>query len=62
MIPEGTAQRDFGLESPGSVQVETRIGAASLIAGQLPLALHPTDTTALKVTAPPEPRRVWWAG
>jgi hypothetical protein len=58
VIPEGTAGRDFGLGAPGSVQVETRIGAASLIAGQLPLALSPTDPTLLKVRAPPEPRRV----
>jgi ABC-type antimicrobial peptide transport system permease subunit len=58
VIPEGTATRDFGLAAPGTVEVETRIGAASLIAGQLPLALSPTDPTLLKVTAPPEPRRV----
>jgi ABC-type antimicrobial peptide transport system permease subunit len=58
VIPEGTASRDFGLSAPGSVQVETRIGAANLIAGQLPLALNPSDPAALKVSAPPEPRRV----
>lgn len=58
VIPEGTAERDFALNAPGSVQIETRIGAANLIAGQLPLALSPTDQAALKVTAPPEPRRV----
>lgn len=58
VIPEGTAGRDFGLEGPGSVQVETRIGAAALIAEQLPLALSPNDPALLKVTAPPEPRRV----
>ena len=58
VIPEGAAMRDFGLGAPGSVQIETRIGAASLIASQLPLALSPTDPTLLKVTAPPEPRRV----
>ena len=58
VIPEGAAGRDFGLAAPGSVQIETRIGAASLIASQLPLALSPTDPTLLKVTAPPEPRRV----
>jgi ABC-type antimicrobial peptide transport system permease subunit len=58
IIPEGTATHDFGLEAPGSVQVETRVGAAGLIAGQLPLALNPSDPAALKVTAPPEPRRV----
>jgi ABC-type antimicrobial peptide transport system permease subunit len=58
VIPEGTAERDFGLGGPSSAQVETRIGAASLIASQLPLALSPTDPTLLKVNAPPEPRRV----
>ncbi|MGD9704163.1 MAG: ABC transporter permease [Acidimicrobiia bacterium] len=58
IIPEGTAQREFNLFAPGSVQVETRIGAATQIAGQLPLALSPADTSLLKVVAPPEPRRV----
>ncbi|HKN39310.1 MAG TPA: ABC transporter permease [Acidimicrobiia bacterium] len=58
VIPEGTATRDFGLAAPASVQIETRIGGAGLIASQLPLALSPTDPTLLKVTAPPEPRRV----
>ena len=41
VIPEGTAQREFGLTAPGSVQVETRIGAASVIAGQLPARAQP---------------------
>jgi hypothetical protein len=58
VIPEGTARREFGLAAPGSVQVETRIGAAGVIAQQLPLALSPSDPSVLKVTAPPEPRRV----
>ncbi len=57
IIPEGTAQQEFGLGAPGSVQVETRIGAAQVIADQLPLALDPADPSALKVVAPPEPRR-----
>jgi ABC-type antimicrobial peptide transport system permease subunit len=58
LIPEGTARREYNLLAPGSVQVETRIGAATLIASQLPLALSPADPSALKVAAPPEPRRV----
>jgi ABC-type lipoprotein release transport system permease subunit len=57
VIPEGTAQQEFETAAPGSVQVETRIGAASLIASQLPLALSPADPSVLKVAAPPEPRR-----
>jgi macrolide transport system ATP-binding/permease protein len=58
IIPEGTARREFELSAPTSVQVETQIGAAGLIAGQLPLALNPTDPALLKVAAPPEPKRV----
>jgi macrolide transport system ATP-binding/permease protein len=58
IIPEGTARRDFGLVGPGTVVVETRIGAAYLIAGQAPDALRPDDPRALKVEAPQEPRRL----
>ena len=58
IIPEGTARRELGLASPSSVQIETRVGAAGVIANQLPLALSPADPTLLKVVAPPEPRRV----
>lgn len=58
IIPEGSAQRDFGLAGPGSVIVETRIGAASLIAHQTPLALRPDNLSVLKLEVPPEPKRV----
>jgi ABC-type antimicrobial peptide transport system permease subunit len=58
IIPEGTARRDFGLRSPTTVQIETEIGAASLIAEQAAVALLPNQPSLLKVTAPPEPRRV----
>lgn len=58
IIPEGAARHDFGLEGPGSAIIETRIGAASLIARQIPLALRPDDTTTLKIEFPPEPQRV----
>lgn len=58
IIPEGTARRDFGLAGPGSVVVETRIGATSLIVQQTPLALRPDDPSVLKVEFPPEPQRV----
>jgi ABC-type antimicrobial peptide transport system permease subunit len=39
------------------VQVETRIGASSVVASQLPIALNPAEPKTLKVVAPPEPRR-----
>ena len=58
IIPEGTARHDFGLVGPGSVVVETRIGATGLIASQIPLALRPDDEGALKIDLAPEPRRV----
>ncbi len=58
IIPEGAARHDFGLEGPSSAIIETRIGAASLIARQIPLALRPDDTTTLKIEFPPEPQRV----
>ncbi|MBU0499105.1 MAG: ATP-binding cassette domain-containing protein [Gammaproteobacteria bacterium] len=58
IIPEGIARRDFGLEGPSSVIIETRIGAASLIAEQIPLALRPDNDSVLRVEFPPEPKRV----
>ncbi len=58
IIPEGTARREFGLVAPGTVQLETNVGAAPVIATEAPLAILPNDPTQLRVTAPPEPRRV----
>jgi macrolide transport system ATP-binding/permease protein len=58
IIPEGTARREFGLRGPGTLVVESRIGAASLIAQQAPLALRPEDPRTLRVQVPQEPRRV----
>jgi macrolide transport system ATP-binding/permease protein len=58
IIPEGTAQHDFGLAGPGAVVVETRIGAASLIVQQAPLALRPDNPRVLRIEVPPEPQRV----
>jgi len=58
IIPEGTARRSFGLAGPGTVVVETRIGAAYLIADQARLALRPDDPRVLKIEVPHEPRRV----
>jgi len=58
IIPEGTARHDFRLVGPGSVIVETQIGAAKLIAKQTPLALRPDKPSVLKIASPPEPQRV----
>ena len=58
IIPEGTARRYFGLVGPGTVVVETKIGAAYLIADQARPALRPDDPRLLRVQVPQEPRRV----
>lgn len=58
IIPEGTARRYFGLFGPGLVVVETKIGAATLIALQARAALRPDDPRTLRVQLPQEPRRV----
>jgi len=58
IIPAGTARRLFRLLGPDMVVVETKIGAASLIASQAQAALRPDDPRALRVQLPQEPRRV----
>jgi macrolide transport system ATP-binding/permease protein len=58
IIPEGTARQYFGLAGPGMVVVETKIGAAHLIASQARSALRPDNPRILKVEVPQEPKRV----
>lgn len=58
IIPEGTARHYFGLVGPGTVVVETKIGAAYLISDQATWALRPDDPRGLRVEVPLEPRRV----
>ncbi len=58
IVPEGTARRHYGLASPESVIVETKLGAASLLAWQSPLALDPADPSAFKIAVPEQPQRV----
>jgi macrolide transport system ATP-binding/permease protein len=57
IIPEGTARRDYHLSGPEFVEVETRIGAAKLVSQQIPLALRPDNSHAVKVASPAEPQR-----
>jgi macrolide transport system ATP-binding/permease protein len=58
LLPEGTARSIYGLRAPESVVVETRVGAASLLARQLPLALRPDAPTGLRVASPEQPQRL----
>jgi ABC-type lipoprotein release transport system permease subunit len=57
-IPEGTARREFNLGAPGSVQVETEVGAVELVVRQAPEALSPTNPAQLRVSAPPDPKKL----
>lgn len=58
IIPEGTARKYYRLAGPTTAVVETRIGAAYLIAEQARAALRPDEPRALRVQVPREPRRV----
>lgn len=51
IIPNQTAAKFYRLGAPGSVRIDTNIGAARLIARQTPLALDPVDPTRIQITA-----------
>lgn len=51
VIPDGTARAYFGLAAPQRVVVDTKLGAARLIASQAPVALSPNAPE--RVTAAP---------
>ncbi|WP_238334708.1 ABC transporter permease [Kribbella amoyensis] len=53
IMPNGTAQEAYGLESPDAVEIRTQVGAAQLIAGQAPVAIDPNNPGSLQVDAPP---------
>lgn len=59
IIPDTAARHDFGLPqvgNPAAMLVETDIGAAQVVAEQLPLALRWDLPEALRALAPPDPR------
>jgi macrolide transport system ATP-binding/permease protein len=58
IIPEGSARFLYQLRAPGSVVVETQIGAASLLSRQIPLVLRPDAPGGLKVASPEQPQRI----
>jgi macrolide transport system ATP-binding/permease protein len=57
-MPDGTARREYGLAAPGSVQIETEIGAVEVVARQAPIALSPSAPALLRVSAPPDPEQL----
>jgi ABC-type antimicrobial peptide transport system permease subunit len=58
IIPDGTARSVYKLEAPGTVHIDTDVGAAKLVASQAGIALDPNDPDRLSVSAPQEPKRV----
>lgn len=57
IVPEGTARALYHLRAPGSVVVETQVGAASMLSRQVPLVLRPDAPDGLKVVSPEDPQR-----
>lgn len=56
IIPEGTARALYRLKGPERLQVDTAVGAASLVASQIAPVLNPNDPGRLEVSSPPEPK------
>lgn len=59
IIPDTTALAEYGNPLPGTeaaqMLIQTKIGAAQLVAKQAPYALRPDFPTAFAVSAPPDP-------
>jgi macrolide transport system ATP-binding/permease protein len=55
IIPEGTARRVYEFTSTSTVQIEVEIGAASVVADQAAIAIHPSEPALLQVQKPAEP-------
>lgn len=55
IIPEGTARAVYEFNSTSTVQLDVEVGAASLIAEQAAVAVHPEEPGLLQVQKPPEP-------
>lgn len=58
-IPDQTALSIFGppsTDNAATMLIETKLGAADLIADQAPVALRPDDTALLQAVPPPDPK------
>jgi putative ABC transport system permease protein len=61
LIPEQTATAMYGEPEPDrapTMLIETRLGAAGLVARQVPLALRPDRPTLLQAAPPPDPHEL----
>jgi putative ABC transport system permease protein len=60
-VPESTALRLWGKPQAGqgaSMLIHTRLGAAQVVAGQVPVALRPDNPKLLSAAAPPNPAQL----
>jgi len=60
-VPASTAQRLWGKPPAGqgaSMLIQTRLGAAQVVAGQVPIALRPDNPKLLSAAAPPSPTQL----
>ena len=55
IVPEGTARDLYDLASPTTIQIDTEVGAAELIASQAAIAVSPNDPDLVRVQSPPSP-------
>lgn len=55
IVPQGYAHAALGLAGPEALHVETTVGAADVVGGQLGLAVRPDQPEALSVEIPPSP-------
>ena len=55
IVPEGTARDLYDLETPTTIQIDTEVGAAELIASQAAVAVSPNAPTLVRVQSPPSP-------
>ncbi|MCP2327016.1 putative ABC transport system permease protein [Hamadaea flava] len=58
IIPTSTALAAYGppVDQPARMLVETQLGAAPVVAGQLAVALRPEAPESFKIIAPPDPK------
>ncbi len=58
IIPLAVARQDFALDGPGSVRIDTAIGAAAQVADEAAIVLRPTAPGQLEVRAATAPIRL----
>lgn len=55
VVTNGYAKEKLGLDNPKTLIAETRVGAAEIVADQIPLAIRPDHPDSLTAAVPPSP-------